>query len=61
VYSTGVERRFVRTSYFATFEFEDGPRLELEIPQNKIGYLAEGDVGGLTFQGTWFRGFRRMP
>ena len=48
------------TDYYATFQFESGDRLELEIPHNQFGYLVEGDKGKLTFQGTRFLEFRRM-
>ena len=47
------------TVYFATFQFESGDRLELEVPHNQFGYLVEGDRGKLTFQGTRFLGFER--
>ena len=48
------------TVYYATFQFESGDRLELEIPHNQFGYLVEGDRGKLNFQGTRFLGFERM-
>ena len=47
------------TDYYATFQFESGDRLELEIPHNQFGYLVEGDNGKLTFQGTRFLEFQR--
>ena len=47
------------TSYYATFEFESGDRLELHIPNHQFGYLVEGDRGKLTFQGTRFLSFER--
>ncbi len=47
------------TTYYATFQFESGDRLELEIPHDRFGYLVEGDHGKLTFQGTRFLGFER--
>ena len=49
-----------RTTYFATFQFESGDRLELEIPRDRFGYLVEGDNGKLTFQGTRFLDFQRQ-
>ena len=49
-----------RTTYYATFQFESGDRLELEIPHNQFGYLVEGDKGKLTFQGNRFMSFERM-
>ena len=48
------------TVYYATFQFESGDRLELEIPHNRFGYLVEGDRGKLTFQGTRFLNFERV-
>ncbi len=47
------------TDYYATFQFESGDRLELEIPHNQFGYLVEGDKGKLSFQGTRYLGFER--
>ena len=47
------------TTYYATFQFESGDRLELHIPSSQFGYLVEGDRGELTFQGTRFLGFER--
>lgn len=47
------------TIYYATFQFESGDRLELEIPHDRFGYLVEGDIGKLTFQGTRFLDFQR--
>jgi len=47
------------TSYFATFEFPDGSRLELPVTGPNSGQLVVGDSGRLTWQGTWFQGFER--
>jgi len=47
------------TSYFVTFEFEDGHREEFSVRGDQYGLLAEGDVGDLQSQGTWFKGFYR--
>ena len=49
-----------RTSYYATFEFESGDRMELELQGNEYGMLVEGDKGKLTFQGSRYLGFQRM-
>lgn len=46
-------------TYFATFQFDSGDRLELAVPANEYGLLAEGDVGDLTFQGTRYLSFAR--
>lgn len=48
------------TSYFSTFETEDGNRLEFKVPDSEYGMLAEGDAGRLTFQGTRYKGFERV-
>lgn len=48
------------TSYYVTFEFESGDRLELHVPSDEYGYLVEGDTGRLTFQGTRYKGFERF-
>lgn len=45
--------------YYATFEVESGDRMELPLPAEEYGLLAEGDRGLLTFQGTRFLGFSR--
>ena len=42
------------TTYYATFQVESGDRMELAIPGSQYGYLAEGDFGRLSFQGTRF-------
>lgn len=47
------------TTYYVTFQFESGDRLELHVPHNQFGYLVEGDRGMLTFQGTRFLVFER--
>ena len=57
---THVRGDHAHTTYFATFQFESGDRLELEIPRDKFGYLVEGDNGKLHFQGTRFLEFQRQ-
>lgn len=47
------------TTYFATFELENGERIELQIPDNQIGYMIEGDQGTLSFQGALFVTFKK--
>lgn len=47
------------TTYYATFEFASGDRLELRVPACEYGMLSEGDQGTLTSQGTRFIGFER--
>lgn len=56
---TGMLHHTTTTTYYATFQFESGDRLELQIPRERYGYLVEGDRGQLTFQGTRFLDFTR--
>ena len=55
----GMNNTSASTSYYATFEFDTGDRLELQIYNNEFGLLAEGDKGVLIFQGTRFLSFQR--
>lgn len=55
----GMQHSSSSTSYYVTFEFESGDRLELHVPCHEFGYLIEGDMGRLTFQGTRYKGFQR--
>lgn len=47
------------TTYYTTFELENGERMELRIPHNQFGMLVEGDQGILTIQGDMFIAFKR--
>ena len=47
------------TTYYVTFEFESGDRLELCVSGSDYGLLIEGDRGSLSFQGTRFLSFVR--
>ena len=47
------------TSYFITFEFENGERHEFAVKSKQYGMIAEDDVGLLTYQGTRFHDFER--
>lgn len=42
----------VQTTYYATFQFEDGKRQEFTVHEDEYEALVEGDVGHLIFQGT---------
>ena len=57
---TQIRGDHAHTTYFATFQFESGDRLELQIPHDRFGYLVEGDSGKLHFQGTRFLDFQRQ-
>lgn len=48
------------TSYYVTFEFESGDRLEFHVSSSEYGYLVEGDTGKLSFQGTRYKSFERI-
>jgi hypothetical protein len=56
----GVSIRTTTMIYYVTFEFEDGRRVEMVVPANDYGYIAEGDTGRLTYQGTWYKGFEKI-
>lgn len=47
------------TTYYATFQFESGDRLELQLQGHEYGLIVEGDKGRLSFQGTRYLGFER--
>lgn len=47
------------SQYYATFELENGQRLEFQVPDKEAGLLLEGDEGQLTCQGTRYLGFAR--
>ena len=57
---SGGGKHSVSTSYYTTFEFdEDKKRLELEVPDEDYGLMAEGDSGKLIFQGRRYQRFQR--
>lgn len=47
------------TTYYVTFQFESGDRMELSVSGYEYGMLIEGDRGKLSFQGTRYLGFDR--
>ncbi|MDO4793870.1 MAG: DUF2500 domain-containing protein [Filifactor alocis] len=47
------------TSYYVTFEDGEGRRTEFRVPAKEYGYLAEGDIGLLEYQGTRYLSFER--
>ena len=47
------------TSYYITFEDEQGNRAEFSVGSKLYGMYAEGDTGMLTHQGTRFLDFER--
>ncbi|MGV8910111.1 MAG: DUF2500 domain-containing protein [Propionicimonas sp.] len=46
-------------TYYVTFEFPTGQRLELEVPGRDSGVLVIGDQGTLAWQGPRYLGFVR--
>lgn len=48
------------STYYVTFEFQSGDRIELVVPRSEYGYIVSGDVGELVFQGTRFISFTRQ-
>lgn len=48
-----------RTSYYVTFEFENGERIEMPVNSSFYGMHVEGDIGMLTHQGTHMMSFER--
>lgn len=47
------------TTYYGTFEFLNGERVEFRLKSPDYSMLAEGDKGLLEFQGTRFISFKR--
>lgn len=47
------------TTYYVTFEFVDGERLELKIPLKQYKLMAINDQGNLTYQRKRFKQFIR--
>ncbi|AMX00199.1 DUF2500 domain-containing protein [Rummeliibacillus stabekisii] len=57
--SGGGQDSMATTSYYATFELEDGERVELRVSGKVYGSFVEGDNGTLTYQGTRYHQFER--
>ncbi|MRN54473.1 DUF2500 domain-containing protein [Paenibacillus monticola] len=49
------------TTYYLTFEVDNGTRVEFKVEGNEYGMSAEGDRGMLSYQGTRYYGFQRHP
>jgi hypothetical protein len=54
---SGHMHHHTRTTYFVTFEVQSGDCMELRVPDTEYGFLVEGDLGKLTFQGTRYKEF----
>jgi hypothetical protein len=48
------------TSYYVTFELENGMRQEFHVRAAEFGLMVEGDHGQLSYQGTRFLDFVRI-
>ncbi len=57
--ANGVGHSSHSTRYYATFQFDSGDRMELQLQGFEYGMLVEGDRGNLSFQGTRFLSFER--
>ncbi len=55
----GMHHTSSSTSYYVTFEYTSGDRVELHVSAKEYGMLAEGDGGTLTTQGTRYISFER--
>ena len=55
----GHHHHHTSTSYYVTFQFGGGDRMELLVSGSEYGMLIEGDQGDLSFQGTRYLGFER--
>ncbi|MEK8127826.1 DUF2500 domain-containing protein [Paenibacillus filicis] len=58
--SGGSGNSSAHTSYYVTFEFQDGRRQEFHVRSEQFGLLVEGDTGYLTYQGTRLNRFDRQ-
>lgn len=56
---TGGGETPARQTYYVTFQFPDGGRLELGVPASESGLLVVGDRGTLSWQGSRYLGFAR--
>lgn len=55
----GAGESSAHTSYYVTFELENGERIEMPVNGSFYGMHAEGDIGMLTHQGTQLMSFER--
>lgn len=49
------------TTYYLTYELDDGQRMEFMVDGHEYGMHVEGDQGQLSYQGTRYHGFQRYP
>lgn len=50
---------WARPEYYVTFQFDDGERLEMMVPEKEFGLMVPGDTGKLTREGTVYVSFVR--
>lgn len=55
----GHHHHHTSTSYYVTFQFGGGDRMEFLVSGSEYGMLMEGDQGDLSFRGTRYLGFER--
>jgi hypothetical protein len=60
-HSSGTADTPASTTCHATFEIQGGERLEFQLSGSQYGLLSERDRGGLSYQGTRYKGFNRTP
>jgi len=57
---SGTHHTGAHTSYYITFEYENGDRQEFMVAGRVYAQAAPGDTGTLTWQGTRFHDFQRV-
>lgn len=46
-------------NYYIDFEVESGDIIKFKVNRNEYGNINVGDMGKLTFQGSWFKSFSK--
>ncbi len=59
--SSGDENRSAKTHYYATLQFADGSRRELDAFSNVAGKITRGDMGIAYIKGEFLLAFGRLP
>ena len=47
----------INTTFYVTFQVENGDKMEMSVPGSEYGMFAEGDEGELSFQSTRYLSF----
>ncbi len=58
-YNSGNGHHNSSTTYYVTFQYNNGDRVELKVKSSDYGMLVEKDIGVLKFQGTRYLSFER--